>query len=309
MLTEHFNLGIDQWINSFVQDWLVHLRPFIRTVQWPVDQVLSNLDAFFRSIPPLAFLIAITLFAWRTASRGIALFAAVVTICFDLLGLWDETMTTIAMVLTALLFCTAIGLPLGIIAGRSDRFAEVMRPVLDIMQTVPAFVYLVPIVMLFGVGIVPGLIATIVFALPPMIRLTSLGIRQVQAEIVEAGEAFGSSPWQLLWEVQLPLAMPTIMAGVNQTLMLALSMVVIAALVGAGGLGLVVFTSIGRLDIGMATVGGVCIVLLAILLDRLTLAIGGRSATAGSRAVTSRASGGVMRLLRGRRELAQPPSV
>ncbi len=199
-------------------------------------------------------------------------------------------MTTVAMVLTALLFCTLIGLPLGIIAGRNDRIAELLRPALDVMQTIPAFVYLVPIVMLFGIGIVPGLIATIVFALPPMIRLTSLGIRQVRGEITEAGVAFGSTPWQLLWEVQLPLA--------NQTLMLALSMVVIAALVGAGGLGLVVFTSIGRLDIGMATVGGICIVLLAILLDRMTLAIGEQSIATKTSARTSRWPGKLLRSAR-----------
>jgi glycine betaine/proline transport system permease protein len=254
-------------------------------LQWPIDNVLSNLEALFRAAPPPAFLLAVTLLAWRFAGRRIAIFAAIVTICFDVLGLWDETMTTVAMVLTALVFCAGVGLPLGIIAGRSDRFAAVIRPILDIMQTIPAFVYLVPIVMLFGIGIVPAILATIIFALPPMIRLTSLGIRQVPREILEAGVAFGSTPWQLLWEVQLPLAKPTIMAGINQCLMLALSMVVIAALVGAGGLGMIVFTSIGRLDVGMATVSGLCIVLLAILLDRITLGIGGKTASAAPAAL------------------------
>jgi len=298
MSSDHFDLGVDRWINTFVQDWLVNLRPFIRTLQWPVDHVLTTLDASFRSIPPWAFLTLMSFLAWRLAGRRIAVFAAIVTISFELLGLWDETMTTVAMVLTALLFCTLIGLPLGIIAGRNDRIAELLRPALDVMQTIPAFVYLVPIVMLFGIGVVPGLIATIVFALPPMIRLTSLGIRQVRGEITEAGLAFGSTPWQLLWEVQLPLAKPTIMAGVNQTLMLALSMVVIAALVGGGGLGLVVFTSIGRLDIGMATVGGVCIVLLAILLDRMTLAIGEQSIATKTSPRTSRWPGKLLRSTR-----------
>jgi glycine betaine/proline transport system permease protein len=145
-----------------------------------------------------------------------------------------------------------------------------MRPILDIMQTIPSFVYLVPIVMLFGVGIVPAVIATIIFALPPLVRLTNLGIRQVQGELIEAGQAFGSTSGQILREIQLPLAMRTIMTGVNQTLMLALSMVVIGALIGAGGLGLTVYTGLGRLDVGYATIGGLGIVLMAIILDRIT---------------------------------------
>jgi glycine betaine/proline transport system permease protein len=211
--------------------------------------------------------------AWRYAGRGVAAFAFVSLIFIDLMELWPETMTTLAMIITAVLFCAIVGVPLGIAAARSDRFAAVLRPILDIMQTVPPFVYLVPIVMLFGVGIVPGVIATIIFALPPIIRLTNLGIRQVRAELVEAAYAFGSTPRQVLWEVQVPLALRTIMAGLNQTLMLALSMVVIAALIGAGGLGLTVFTGLGRLDVGAATEGGVGIVLLAIILDRITQAL------------------------------------
>src|SRR5680860_1194283 len=179
-------------------------------------------------------------------------------------------MTTLAMILTAVLFCTVIGVPLGVIAAGSDRFDKTLRPVLDIMQTIPPFVYLVPIVMLFGVGMVPGVIATIIFALPPIIRLTNLGLRQVQSELVEAGYAFGSTRREVLMEIQIPLAMRTIMAGLNQTLMLALSMTVIAALIGAGGLGLTVFTGLGRLDVGRAFIGGLGIVLLAIILDRIT---------------------------------------
>src|SRR5580693_3692509 len=222
MSSDYFNLGVDRWINIFVQDWLVNLRPFIRASQWPVDHVLTTLDASFRAMPPWAFLISISVLAWRLAGRRMAVFAAIVTISFELLGLWDETMTTVAMVLTALLFCTLIGLPLGIIAGRNDRIAELLRPALDVMQTIPSFVYLVPIVMLFGIGNVPGVIVTIIYALPPVVRLTDLGIRQVRADQVEAGKAFGASSAQILFKIQLPLAMPTIMAGVNQTIMMAL---------------------------------------------------------------------------------------
>ena len=214
------------------------------------------------------------LIAWYAAGRGVGLFTLFSLLFLDLIRVWSETMTTLAMIVTAVLFCTSVGVPLGIAAARSDRTAAIIRPILDIMQTIPPFVYLVPIVMLFGVGMVPGIIATIIFALPPIIRFTNLGIRQVQEELVEAGYAFGSTPRQVLWEIQVPLALRTIMAGLNQTLMLALSMAVIAALIGAGGLGLIVFTGLGRLDIGAATEGGVGIVLIAIVLDRITQALG-----------------------------------
>src|SRR3546814_1496487 len=178
-------------------------------------------------------------------------------------------MTTLAMVLTAVVCCALAGIPVGILAARSNGFAAALRPVLDIMQTIPPFVYLVPIVMLFGVGMVPGIVATIIFALPPVIRLTNLGIRGVPGELVEAAYAFGSTPRQVLWEVQIPLALRTIMAGLNQTLMLSLSMVVIAALIGAGGLGLTVYTGLGRLDVGTAAAGGTGLVLIAVILARL----------------------------------------
>ena len=221
---------------------------------------------------------ALALIAWRTAGRGVALFTLVALSFIDVIGLWSETMTTLAMVVTAVLFCVVIGIPLGIAAARSDIFRAVMRPLLDIMQTIPSFVYLVPIVMLFGVGVVPGIIATIIFALPPIIRLTDLGIRNVREDLIEAATAFGATPWQMLVEVQFPLALRTVMAGLNQTLMLALSMVVIAALIGAGGLGLTVFTGLGRLDVGNAMAGGVGIVLLAIILDRISQAMGEKRA-------------------------------
>jgi glycine betaine/proline transport system permease protein len=170
--------------------------------------------------------------------------------------------------------CLIIGLPFGILAARSDRFQAALRPILDVMQTTPAFVYLVPVVMLFSIGTVAGVIATIIFALPPLIRLTDLGIRQVPDDVIEAAEAFGSSEREVLFKVRLPLALPTIMAGVNQTIMLALSMVVIAALIGAGGLGRPVVEGLNALRIGQAGIGGLAIVLLAIVLDRLTQAFG-----------------------------------
>lgn len=274
-ISDYYVMPLDDWIETFVKDWVVpNFRGFFQALKWPVDQVLDGLEGFLLWVPFPVFLLVVTLLAWRVAGRGVAVFSFIAVACFDLLGVWDETMITLAMVFTAVVFCALAGIPLGILAARSDRFATGIRPVLDIMQTIPAFVYLVPIVMLFGVGIVPGIIATIIFAMPPIIRLTNLGIRQVQGDLVEAAYAFGSTPRQVLWEVQIPLAMRTIMAGLNQTLMLALSMVVIAALIGAGGLGLTVFTGIGRLDVGAAALGGINIVLMAIVLDRMTQALG-----------------------------------
>ena len=273
--SDYYVMPLDDWIETAVKDWLVpNFRPVFQAIQVPVDYVLSGLEAFLLWVPYPAFLIFGTLLAWLLSTRGVAVFTFIAIVFFDLLGVWQETMTTLAMILTAVVFCAVVGVPLGILAARSDRFAAVIRPILDIMQTIPAFVYLVPIVMLFGVGIVPGIIATIIFAMPPIIRLTNLGIRQVQADLVEAAYAFGATPWQVLMEVQIPLALRTIMAGLNQTLMLSLSMVVIAALIGAGGLGLTVYTGLGRLDVGAAALGGVGIVLLAIVLDRITQALG-----------------------------------
>ena len=274
------SLPFADWVNSFVKDWLVpNFRPFFRTIQWPVVQTMGGFQALLNATPMLVFTVVLALIAWRTAGRAVAIFTLLALCFIDMIGLWTETMTTLAMVVTAVLFCVVIGIPLGIASARSDIMRSILRPVLDVMQTIPSFVYLVPIVMLFGVGVVPGIIATIIFALPPIVRLTDLGIRNVREDLNEAATSFGATSWQALIEVQLPLALKTIMAGLNQTLMLALSMVVITALIGAGGLGLTVFTGLGRLDVGNATAGGVGIVLLAIILDRISQGLGERSGT------------------------------
>ncbi len=268
-------IPLGDWVDAAVKGWLVpNFRWVFQNLQWPIAQVLEGLDAFLQAIPMPIFTLVAVLIAWAAAGRGVAIFSLISLIVLDLIRVWPETMTTLAMIITAVLFCAIVGVPIGILAARSDRFARGLRPVLDIMQTIPPFVYLVPIVMLFGVGMVPGIIATIIFALPPIIRLTNLGIRSVAGDLVEAAYAFGATPRQVLWDVQIPLALRTIMAGLNQTLMLALSMAVIAALIGAGGLGLTVYTGLGRLDIGAATEGGLGIVLLAIMLDRITQALG-----------------------------------
>lgn len=268
-------IPFDDWVNDFVRGWLVpNFRPLFRAAQVPITVVLNWLDDFFNFIPMLITTAGFALAAWKWSGRGMAIFTLIGFAFIDMIGLWPETMTTLAMIITSVLFCAVIGIPVGILSARSDLMWKIVRPVLDIMQTIPSFVYLVPIVMLFGVGMAPGIIATIIFALPPIIRLTNLGIRNVRGDLIEAAQAFGSTGWQMLIDLQIPLALRTIMAGLNQTLMLALSMVVITALIGAGGLGLVVNTGLGRLDVGGATAGGIGIVILAIVLDRITQGLG-----------------------------------
>jgi len=263
-------IPLDVWVSQFV-DWLVdNYRDFFQAIKWPVEQTLNGFDAGLNALPAFLVIAVLAFAAWRFSGKGLAIFTIVSMTIIGLLGLWGDTMTTLAMVLSSVLFCALVGIPLGIWSGRSDAFETGIRPVLDAMQTTPAFVYLVPIVMLFSVGNVAGVLATIIFALPPIIRLTSLGIRQVHPELVEAAQAFGATNWQVLIRVQVPLAMPTILAGLNQTIMMALSMVVIAALIGAGGLGSPVILGLNTLDIGRAVIGGLSIVFMAIVLDRVT---------------------------------------
>jgi len=263
-------IPLDVWVSQFV-DWLVdNYRDFFQALKWPVEQTLNGLDAGLNAVPAFIIIAIFAVAAWRFSGKGLAIFTIITMTIIGLLGLWEDTMTTLAMVLSSVLFCALAGIPLGIWSGRNDAFEAGIRPVLDAMQTTPAFVYLVPIVMLFSVGNVAGVLATIIFALPPLIRLTSLGIRQVHPELVEAAQAFGATNWQVLIRVQVPLAMPTILAGLNQTIMMALSMVVIAALIGAGGLGSPVILGLNTLDIGRAVIGGLSIVLMAIVLDRVT---------------------------------------
>ena len=268
------SLPVQNWINSGL-DWAVHhLRPLFQMLRGPVDGLLGGIESALLAPSPLLMIAILALIAWQLAGGAMAVATVLSLLAIAVLGIWPEAMVTLALVLTSLLFCILLGLPLGIWLARSDRAQALVRPVLDAMQTTPAFVYLVPVVMLFGIGNVPGVIVTIIFALPPLVRLTNLGIRQVRPDLVEAARAYGASPWQLLTKVQMPLAMPSIMAGINQSLMLSLSMVVIASMIAVGGLGLMVLRGIGRLDMGLATVGGLGIVVLAILLDRITQSMG-----------------------------------
>lgn len=262
--------AVDQAVN-----WLVvNFRSFFTAAKAPIDWVLSAIESGLSSTPPLVLIALLSLIAWQMAGRKVALGSLISLIFLGLIGIWDDAVITLSLVITSVIFCMIIGIPTGIYMARHDRAERIIRPLLDMMQTTPAFVYLVPIVMLFGIGNVPGVIVTIIFAVPPVIRLTNLGIRQVPEDLIEASHSFGADKKQMLFKVQLPLAMPTIMAGVNQTLMLSLSMVVIASMISVPGLGLTVLRGIGRLDIGQATVGGVGIVVLAIILDRVTQALG-----------------------------------
>ncbi|WFF83196.1 glycine betaine/L-proline ABC transporter permease ProW [Delftia tsuruhatensis] len=289
-------LPVQGWINSGLE-WVVHhFRPFFQAVRTPIDGTLSGITDAMLALPWPLLILILTLVAWQFAGRAMAIGAAVSLVVVAMLGIWPEAMVTLSLVLTSLVFCMVIGLPVGILLASSDRAQRWTRPLLDAMQTTPAFVYLVPVVMLFGIGNVPGVIVTIIFALPPLIRLTNLGIRQVRPDLIEASRAYGASPWQLLWKVQLPLAMPSIMAGVNQALMLSLSMVVIASMIAVGGLGQMVLRGIGRLDMGLATVGGLGIVLLAIVLDRITQAMG-QTTRGGARWWHSGPAGCIARLL------------
>jgi glycine betaine/proline transport system permease protein len=295
---QSLNIPLGSWVETALK-YLVHnFRDVFRSIRWPVDQVLDGVQWGLLSLPPTVFIIIAGLISWQIGGKRIAIFSVATLTGLGLIGVWNDAMVTLALVLTSLLFCAVIGIPLGILCARSDRTEMIIRPVLDAMQTLPAFVYLVPVVMLFGIGNVPGVIVTIIFSVAPLVRLTNLGIRQVPADKVEAARAFGCTPMQMLMKVQLPLAAPTMMAGLNQTLMLSLSMVVVASMISVGGLGLMVLSGIGRLDMGLASVGGAGLVLLAVFLDRLTQAMGERSAdlATGQRWYESGPVGLVMKL-------------
>ncbi|MGE0314661.1 MAG: ABC transporter permease [Lautropia sp.] len=243
----------------------------------PVLKLLIGIENLLVWLPWYLVIAGIAALAWL-ASRSAAITASVAAMLFalGLLGLWDASMATLALMIAATVLSVLVGLPIGIAMSRSNLLESIALPVLDIMQTLPIFVYLIPFVMLFGPGKVPALLATILFSVPPMIRLTNLGVRQVDADVLEAVTAFGATPRQRLLTVQLPLALPTIMAGVNQTTMMALSMVVIASMIGAGGLGYQVLQGIQRLEVSRGLIAGLGIVLLAIVFDRIAQSFGRR---------------------------------
>ncbi len=267
---ELFVIPLDKWIDALV-DWLTVEGDFVfDAVGGFLLKPMLGIEKFLLWLPWFVFIILAALIAWRLSSWKLAAGVVVGLIFIGSLGLWEDAMKTLSIVFAATGLAILTGVPIGILIAQSKKLRSVVRPMLDLMQTMPSFVYLIPALMFFGLGKVPALIAVYIYAVPPAIRLTDLGIRQVDANIIEAAKAFGATKWQILANVQLPLALPTLMTGINQTIMMALSMVVVASMIGAGGLGTEVLNGIARLEVGRGFNGGISIVILAIIIDRLT---------------------------------------
>jgi glycine betaine/proline transport system permease protein len=272
------NLSVSDWVSDFFQ-WLTNTFSFIFD---PIETYMGNFMDFFIDvlsvIPPIIFILAIMVLAYFFIKKGIAapLLSGIGLLFVLDQGLWDNLLNTLTLVVVSGLISIIIGIPVGILMSKSKALESFMKPILDFMQTMPAFVYLIPAVAFFGIGMVPGVFASFIFSAPPTIRLTNLGIRQISKELIEASDSFGTTPMQKLVKVQLPLARASIMAGVNQTIMLALSMVVIGSMIGAPGLGRDVLSALQRADVGNGFVAGFCIVILAIIIDRFTQSRGSK---------------------------------
>lgn len=273
-MNDFFRLPLGQWVEDGIDYITATFGIFFDVIKFMIASVADGMNFLFTSPPFWVMLIIFAAIAF--VARG-WLFSVGTTVGFLLilsLDQWDNAMDTLALVLVAAAIAVLISVPLGILAAKHQTVSTIVKPVLDFLQTMPAFVYLIPALILFRIGDVPGIVATVLFALAPGVRLTELGIRGVDKEVVEAGQAFGSSPSRILRQIQLPLALPSIMAGINQVIMLSLSMVVIASMVGAGGLGKPVIQSLSRADVSLGFEAGLSVVLLAIFLDRLTASFG-----------------------------------
>jgi glycine betaine/proline transport system permease protein len=264
-------IPLGKWVDSFVDSLYEHFQSFFKGFSSIVGGFVDILTNILTAIPPIFLILVICGLVWYTSRRvPLLLFSLVGLLFIWNIDYWDATMSTLSLILTSVLISVIIGIPLGILAAQNNTFEKIITPILDFMQTMPAFVYLIPAITFFGIGVVPGIIASVIFAMPPTIRFTNLGIRQVPEDLIEATEAFGSTSSQKLFKVQLPLAAGTIMAGVNQSIMLSLSMVVTASLVGAPGLGVDVYRSVTQVNVGMGFEAGLAIVIIAIILDRIT---------------------------------------
>jgi glycine betaine/proline transport system substrate-binding protein len=271
-----FRIPLGDWADLFVDFLTDTFRPVFDVIRL-VFAALYDAVSFVLVSPPFwAIIIVAAVLAYVVKGWKFAAGSAVGLLVIVGVNQWENAMESLSLVLVASAIAILISVPLGILAARSKLASTIVRPILDFLQTMPAFVYLVPALLLFRVGVVPGIVATVIFAMAPGVRLTELGIRGVDSEVVEAGQAFGSSNWRILRQIQLPLAMPTIMAGVNQVIMLSLSMVVIAGMVGAGGLGGDVVQSLSRIDVALGAEAGISVVILAIFLDRLSGALAGK---------------------------------
>lgn len=263
-------IPIANWVES-LEAWVeTNAGPLLDGIKLVIGSTVNGLAEVFNLLPPLIMIALFTIIAFAIGRLRIAIFTLLGLLLVHNLGYWEHTMETLALVLTASFISIAIGVPIGILCARSNKAQKVVTPVLDFMQTMPAFVYLLPAIAFFSLGVVPGVIASVIFAIPPTIRLTNLGIRQVPGDLVEAADAFGSTPMQKLIKLQLPIAAPTIMAGVNQTIMLSLSMVVIASMIGAQGVGADVLRAVTQAKTGVGFEAGLAVVVLAIILDRMT---------------------------------------
>ena len=268
-------IPIVKWADMLVAWLRDNAQWFFEPIKDTLNAVVNGLSDALIAIPPVVFIliiVALTIFITRK-KWGLSIFALLGLLLILNLGFWEQTMLTLSLILTSSSISILIGIPLGVWMSKSKMVQDIVTPILDIMQTMPAFVYLIPAVSFFGIGMVPGIIASVIFAMPPVVRLTNFGIRQVSTELIEAADAFGSTPAQKLFKVQLPIAKNTIMAGVNQTIMLALSMVVIASMIGADGLGVEVFRAVTRNEAGQGFASGLAIVILAMILDRITQAL------------------------------------
>src|SRR5690606_10435242 len=267
-------IPLADWIDSGVDFLVVKFGLFFDFISFCLSWFVVLFVLSLGAVHPLLLIAAIALIAYALSSWKAALFTAAGLLLIYNLGYWTGMIDTLALVLTSVVISIIVGVPVGIWMSQSDGAQRVITPVLDFMQTMPAFVYLIPAILFFGIGLVPGIISSVIFAMPPTIRLTNLGIRQVPEDLVEAADAFGSTEMQKLFKVQLPLAMPTIMAGINQSIMLSLSMVVTASLVGAPGIGADVYRAVTQVKVGLGFEAGLAIVILAIILDRLSQNIG-----------------------------------
>ncbi|HEV7319221.1 MAG TPA: proline/glycine betaine ABC transporter permease [Ensifer sp.] len=275
MFPDSLNLSIRGPVNEFIQALVSGYGWVFKAISAVILKAVLFIEWILRGLPWWVVILIFMALAWQSSKRWTLTVAVGVLLFFvGVLGLWDLTMQTLALMLMATIVSVVIGVPMGILVAKSRVMRNITLPVLDVMQTMPSFVYLIPALMLFGLGKVPAILATIIYAVPPLIRLTDLGIRQVDHEVVEAATAFGGSPNQILFGVELPLATPTIMAGLNQTIMMALSMVVVASMIGARGLGEQVLNGIQTLDVGKGLEAGIGIVILAIVLDRITQGFG-----------------------------------
>lgn len=270
----YFKIPAGKWIDLFVEWLMNNFKAVFDIIKVSIALVLNNFEKFLLWLPWWSVIFLVLLFSIWLAGWRIAIFSIAGMYLILLLGLWDLSMITLALMAVSVVISNVVGIPLGILAAKSDRFEKSIRPLLDAMQVMPSFVYLIPALMFFGIGRVPAVMACVIYALPPAVRLTNLGIRQVPTELVEAAHAFGSTQLQLFLKMELPVAMPSIMAGVNQTIMMNLGMAVLAAMIAASGLGREVLLALGQIDIGRGFVAGFCIVILAMVLDRITQVLG-----------------------------------